>query len=172
LRIADCHAEPESRVQLEIPRRPQPVLLWQHRRVFRQRHSPYVIVARSAAVGIEEQRRLIVADVLVARTISLFGTENPFSLAALQSLLADRCDRLSDGDTAEQQRAESYDPISSQSTLGCSLTMASSFDRFCVGFQILDPRSPTRIMLPWQQFRQEGFVNDLPRTPMTLVTAG
>ncbi len=67
LRIAHGHTKPEGRMELEVEglsffRRP--VRFW--RWIARELETPLIAVARTSYVGVEEVRRLVMPDILIA----------------------------------------------------------------------------------------------------------
>ena len=85
--VAQCHPEPESRMQLEVERPGGAALIRQHLRVGRQLQLVEVRVSRARAVRVEQQRRLVVPRVLagVADRVVRLRTEHRFGLTAVRA---------------------------------------------------------------------------------------
>ena len=64
LGVAQCHAEPEGRMQLEIEGAPTS-LCWQGGWILGKRKLPGHLIARSRLVGIKEERGFVMPDVLI-----------------------------------------------------------------------------------------------------------
>src|SRR4051812_13347911 len=75
--ITQRHTEPESRVELEVKGPTTAVLLGEFRRVGGKPHRVAGVITRAGNVGVKQQRRLVVANVLalVADGIRDLGTE-------------------------------------------------------------------------------------------------
>jgi hypothetical protein len=89
--VAHGHAEPESRVQLKVPRSSAAILFGKQGRILRQPYPVDIVETRARCVRVKEQRWLIVTNVILAaaRILALLRAQDSTRFVAFE----ERCMR-------------------------------------------------------------------------------
>ncbi len=89
--VADCHADPECRMQLEVEYASRAILLGEFRRIFGKLKNVDAGISGAGYVRVEESRRLVMAGIgaVVAAIFILLGAEYPRWIIARDPLGAE-----------------------------------------------------------------------------------